>query len=113
MATNNNTELDTTIAALDQGLNEAKTDASATIHNWIGTLNGSNDQAQKKIAGDLQLLESALGADTVNTNEVKQLLASLGQQTTAAAGRAEGLTSNKLAQLGRKLTDAAASMDVQ
>ncbi|WP_420459014.1 hypothetical protein [Neolewinella sp.] len=110
MATNDPTNLDATIDALDQDLSEAKTGASTNIRNWIDNLSSSNDQAQKRIAEDLQQLESALGADTVNGNQVKQLLSSLGQQTTAAAGRAEGLTSNKLMQLGRKLSDAAESI---
>ena len=110
MATNNDSTIDATINALDQGLSQAKSGASTTIQNWISTLNSSNDQAQKKIAGDLQQLASALGSGSIDTSKVKQLLTSLGQQTTAAAGRAEGTTSDKLMQLGTQLSGAAESI---
>ena len=109
-ADNNNAQLDATIDALGQGLSEAKSGASTNIHNWIGTLNSSSDQALKKLAGDLQQLESMLGQGNPDGSKIGQLLSTIGQQTTAAAGRAEGTTSEKIRELGRQLSDAANSM---
>lgn len=111
MATqNNNPQIDTTIDALSQGLSQAKTGASTTIHNWIDTLNRTDDATLRRIAGDLQQLESLLGSGQPDGMKLRQLLDSLGQQTTAASNKATGETANKLRELGRQLSDSADQM---
>jgi len=111
MATqNNNAQIDTSIDALSQGLGEAQADAATHIHNWIDTLNRTSDESLRRIASDLQRLESMLDTGQPDSMQMRELLDSLGQQTTAASNKADGETATKLRELGRQLSDSANQM---
>jgi hypothetical protein len=107
---NHNAQLDATIDALSQNLTEAQVDASANIRNWIDTLSGDDHAGMARITDDLQRLESLLAGTDPDMQQLRQVLDSLGQQTTEASRQAQGATADKLRELGRQLTDTAGQM---
>ena len=111
MATTIDDQLDATLDALGDGFSQGEPADTATIRNWIDILEEAGDQSLRSLSGDLQRLESILDEDTIDPVALQEVLASLGDQTTTAAGKASGLTEEKLRQLGQDLTDAADSLD--
>ncbi len=107
---NANSHLDSTIKALDGGLEKAKSGASNTINSWMETLNDSGDPALAKIAQELEDLGTLLGKGDASSAQLKKALSSLGKHTTAAAKQAEGATADKIKTLGQQLTDSADSL---
>ena len=106
-----NTHLTSTIESLSKGLAHAKGGASRSLHSWVETLNGSKSPALHTLASELKQLDTLLSSDKPSGPALKKALASIGQHTTAAAGSAEGATADKIKQIGKLLTDAAASLN--
>jgi len=102
--------LTSTIESLSKGLTHAKAGASRSIHSWVETLNGSKAPALHKLASELKQLDTLLSSDEPSGPALKKALASIGQHTTAAASSAEGATADKIKQIGKMLTDAAAGL---
>ena len=104
------THLTSTIESLSKGLTHAKSGATRSIHSWIETLNASKAPALHTLATELKQLDTLLNGDKASGPAVQKALASIGQHTTAAAASAEGATADKIKQLGKLLTEAAASL---
>ncbi len=111
MANTIDNELDATLDALGEGFSQGEPGDTATIRNWIDILEESGDQSLRTLAGDLQRLESILDEGPIDVIALQEVLSSLGDQTTTAAGKATGLTEEKLRQLGQDLTDAADTLN--
>ncbi|OGX82127.1 hypothetical protein BEN49_02975 [Hymenobacter coccineus] len=105
-----NTHLTSTIESLSKGLTHAKAGASRSIHSWVETLNASKAPALHTLAGELKQLDTLLSGDKVSGPALKKALASIGQHTTASASSADGATADKIKQIGKLLTEAAASL---
>ena len=104
------THLTSTIESLSKGLSHAKAGATRSIHSWVETLNASKAPALHTLATELTKLDKLLSDDKASGPEIQKALASIGQHTTASASSAEGATADKIKQLGKALTDAAASL---
>lgn len=104
------THLNSTIESLSHGLSHAKAGATRSIHSWVETLNASKAPALHTLATELTQLDQLLSGGNASGPAVQKALASIGQHTTAAAASAEGATADKIKQLGKALTDAAASL---
>ena len=84
--------------------------ALSNIENWQAQLAASDDPALQSISEQLGELSAALNADPVDTQEVSDLLVSLGENTTAAAENAEEDLADQLTELGTLLTNAGQSL---
>lgn len=62
------------------------------------------------LATELTQLDKLLSGDKISGPEVRKALASIGQHTTTSASSAEGAAADKIKQLGKLLTAAAASL---
>jgi hypothetical protein len=98
--------VDTTIAALKQGLTSIPTDqAIAVIESWQQQLQGND------LANDLGELKTALTSGTTSKGmSLADVLASIGEDTTEAAKGADAGASAKVKQLGELLSQAASSL---
>ena len=103
-------QLDATIDALSNGLQDAKNGASGNLQTWIETLNASNDPQLKTLGSELSNLQATLAVSDVDSTQLRQQLDSVGQHTVAAASKADGKTADKITQLGQQLIDAANSI---
>jgi len=90
------THLNSTIESLSQGLSHAKASEAPALH---------------ALAKELQQLDKMLSGDQASSPEVQKALASIGKHTTAAAASAEDATADKIKQLGKLLTEAAACLN--
>ncbi len=99
-------DLDTTIAALQQGLTAIPTDqAIAVIDSWQQQLQGND------LAEDLGELKAALtSGKTSKGMSLAEILADIGQDTTEAAANADPGAAAKVKQLGELLSQAASSL---
>jgi hypothetical protein len=100
-------DIDTTIAALQQGLTSIPADqAVAVIDSWQQQLQG-NDIAEK--LGDLKA--ALTSGTTSNGMSLAEILADIGTGTTAAAESADPSAAAKVKQLGQLLSQAASSLN--
>jgi hypothetical protein len=99
-------DMDTTIAALQQGLTAIPADqAVAVIDSWQQQLQGND------IAENLGELKAALTSGTTSTGmSLAEVLADIGQKTTQAAESADPSAAAKVKQLGQLLSQAASSL---
>ena len=104
--------LDGTISALRGGLTSIPVDAAAAnIKSWQDQLSGSDDPLVQGIATELDNLNTALQADTVDSAEVGNLLATLGSDTVSVAEDAEDAQLKaQLIELGNLLLSASTSL---
>lgn len=96
-------DVDTTIAALQQGLTSIPVEqAIAVIESWQQQLQGTD------LAEDLGDLKAALTSGDVAS--ISQILSDLGEDTSEAAADATGDVAVKVEQLGELLTQAGQSL---
>jgi hypothetical protein len=100
-------DIDTTIAALQQGLTAIPTDrAIAVIESWQQQLQGND------LADDLGELKTALTSGTTSKGmSLSEILADIGADTTEAAEGADPSAAAKVKQLGELLSQAASSLN--
>ena len=98
--------LNSTIAALQQGLTSIPADqAVAVIESWQQQLQGND------IAEDLGELKAALTAGSSSKGmSVSEILTDLGEDTSEAATSASGDVAAKVKQLGELLSQAGKSL---
>jgi hypothetical protein len=103
--TENNYEaqIDTTVSTIE-GHVEKKSIAglSGTINKWIDTL--EDHKGFKTIAGNLSKLKDAI--ESKDADKIVSLLATLGEETSKAAEKANGTEATKIKHLGKALTTA-------
>jgi hypothetical protein len=96
-------DIDTTIAALQQGLTVIPVnEAIAVIESWRQQLQGTD------LAEDLGELKQAL--EEGDTDLLSQLLVDIGEDTSESAASATGDTALKVEQLGELLSQAGQSL---
>ncbi|WP_373541315.1 hypothetical protein [Chamaesiphon sp.] len=99
-------DIDSTIAALQQGLTAIPADQAVTvIDSWQQQLQGN------PIAEKLGDLKAALTSGTTsNGMSLAEILADIGQGTTEAAESADPSAAAKVKQLGQLLSQSASSL---
>ncbi|MER3434452.1 MAG: hypothetical protein C4288_13755 [Leptolyngbya sp. ERB_1_1] len=96
-------DVDTTIAALQQGLTSIPVEqAIAVIESWQQQLQGTD------LAEDLGDLKAALSEGDVSA--ISEILTDLGEDTSEAAAEATGDVAVKVEQLGELLSQAGQSL---
>ncbi len=101
-------QFDSTIKHISDGV-KSFTVAAATknIEGWEATLEKLDTPAAKTIVKDLELLKKHLHADKLNGEAIRKLVAKLGKETVAIAGKTEGKGAEKIKALGEALSHAA------
>ena len=101
-------QFDSTIKHIADGV-KGFTVAAATknIEGWEATLEKLDTPAAKAIVKDLEALKKALHADKLNGEAIRKLVAKLGKETVAIAGKTEGAGTEKIKALGEALAHAA------
>ena len=98
-------DIDSTIAALKQGLTAIPADqAVAVIEGW-------QQQLGDPLAKDLGELKAALSSGKTSSGKsLAEVLAGIGQMTTDASASADPAAAAKVKELGELLTKAASSL---
>lgn len=100
-------DLDSTISALKGGLTSIPPEAAvANIESWQQQVQG----AAPELASALGKLKSALVGGTATPESLSQLLGEIGSQTSAAGASTGGAAGSQLQELGKTLTETAASL---
>ncbi len=81
--------------------------AVKNIEGWEATLEKVEAPAAKAIVKDLENLKKHLHAEPIDGEAVKKLIAKLGKETVAIAGKSEGKSAESIKHLGEALTEAA------
>lgn len=99
-----NIDIDTTIAALKNGLTSIPPETGfGAIDSWQQQLQGT------AIGKLLEELKAVLNGSS-NGRSIAEILSELGAQTSSAAGNASGDLAAKLAELGQILAQAGTSL---
>ena len=77
--------------------------ATKNIEGWEATLEKIDTPAAKTIVKDLENLKKHLHADPLNGEQVKKLVAKLGKETAAIAGKTDSKDAEKIKALGEAL----------
>ncbi len=101
-------QFDSTIKHIKDGV-KGFTVAAATknIEGWEATLEKVEAPGVKTIIKDLESLKKQLHAKELNGEAIRKLIAKLGKETVAIAGKTEGKSAEKIKALGEALTGAA------
>ena len=101
-------QFDATIKHIKDGV-KGFTVAAATknIEGWEATLEKIDAPGVKTIIKDLDSLKKALHAKEINGETVRKLVAKLGKETVAIAGKSDSKNAEKIKTLGEALTGAA------
>ncbi|MCY7291322.1 MAG: hypothetical protein LH615_03985 [Ferruginibacter sp.] len=100
-------EIDSTIEKIESHVEKGTpTGVKTVIGTWVKKLSEHEDLSA--IGADLEKLQDALEAK--DGKKIISLLTSLGEDTTAAAEKAEGKESTKIKALGKALSAAAKAL---
>jgi len=98
---------DATIKALKAGAKSMTVNAAVkNIESWEATLEKVEVTGVKTIVKDLESLKKHLHKEQIDGEAVRKLIAKLGKETVAIAGRAEGKQAEKVKALGEALSQA-------
>jgi hypothetical protein len=98
----------TTIKHIGEGVKGFTISAAVkNIEGWEKTLENVETPGAKGIIRDLERLKKLIQSDEIDGEAVKKVVAKLGQETVAMAGRAEGAKAEKIKDLGEALSGAA------
>ena len=101
-------QFDATIKHIKEGLKSFTIDAAVkNIEGWEATLGKLDAPGAKAIVHDLESLKKHLHASSIDGAAVQKLVAKLGHETVALAGKTEGQNAQKVKALGEALTTAA------
>ncbi len=105
-------QFDATIKHIKDGV-KSFTVAAATknIEGWEATLEKVEAPAAKAIVKDLENLKKHLHAEKIDGAAIKKLVAKLGKETVAIAGKSDSKNAEKIKALGEALTEAADKED--
>ncbi len=81
--------------------------AVKNIEGWEATLGSVEGPGAKAIVKDLETLKKHLHADPIDGEAVKKVIAKLGKETVAIAGKSDSKNAEKIKSLGEALTEAA------
>ncbi len=100
-------QFDATIKHLKDGVKGFTVAAAVkNIEGWEATLGKVEAPAAKAIVKDLESLKQHLHADKIDGAAIKKLVAKLGKETVAIAGKSDGANAAKIKSLGEALTHA-------
>ena len=109
--TQQTSDLDTTISALQGGLTAVNPNtAVSVISNWQQQLTASGDSSLQSISDDLDELKTELTSGSLDGKAIGAILKRLGSKTTSAASSANGQVASKLETLGKLLSGAGNSL---
>ena len=100
-------QFEATIKHIKEGLKGFTVAAAVkNIEGWEATLEKVEAPAAKAIVKDLESLKKHLHAEPIDGEAIKKIVAKLGKETVAIAGKTEGGNSSKIKSLGEALTSA-------
>ncbi len=101
-------QFDATIKHIKDGV-KSFTVAAATknIEGWEATLEKLDAPGVKAIVKDLESLKKALHEKEIHGETVRKLVAKLGKETVALAGKSDSKNAEKIKALGEALSGAA------
>jgi len=98
---------DATIKALKAGVQKMTVNAAVkNIESWEATLEKLEVTGVKTIVKDLESLKKHLHKPEIDGDAVRKIVAKLGKETVAIAGRVEGKDGEKVKSLGEALAGA-------
>ena len=98
-------QFDATIKHLKDGVKGFTVSAAVkNIEGWEATLEKVETPAAKTIVKDLEALKKALQADPVKGEQIQKLVAKLGKETVALAGKSDEKSAEKVKALGEALS---------
>ncbi len=100
-------QFDSTIKHIKDGVKGLTINAAVkNIEGWEATLEKVEASGVKTIVKDLENLKKHLQAKEIDGAAIKKIVAKLGKETVAIAGKAEGKNAEKVKSLGEALTSA-------
>lgn len=100
-------QFDATIKQFKDGVKSfAIAAAVKNIEGWEATLEKVEGTGAKSVIHDLESLKKQLQAKELDGEAIKKLIAKLGRETVAIAGKTEGENARKIKSLGEALTSA-------
>ena len=97
-----------TIKHLQEGVKGFTVSAAVkNIEGWEATLEKVETPGAKGVVRDLEALKKLLHADSIDGDAVKKLLAKLGKETVALAGKADSKNADSVRKLGEALNTSA------
>ena len=101
-------QFDATIKHLKDGVKSFTVAAAVkNIEGWEATLEKVENPGAKAIVKDLESLKKHLHAKEIDGEAVRKLVAKLGKETVAVAGKSDGKNAEKIKSLGEALTHSA------
>ncbi len=98
-------QFDATIKHIQDGVKGFTVKAAVTnIEGWEATLEKSESAGVKTLVKDLGTLKKYIQAEAPDGEKIKTLLAKIGKETVAMAGKAEGKNAEKTKVLGEALS---------
>ena len=97
-------QYDATIKHIKDGVKGFTVKAAVTnIEGWEATLEKVESPGVKTLVKDLEHLKKLIQDETPKGDQIKKLLAKLGKETVALAGKSEGKNAEKAKALGEAL----------
>ena len=101
-------QFDATIKHIKEGVKSFTVAAAVkNIEGWEATLEKVEAPAAKAIIKDLENLKKHLHAEKIDGAAISKLVAKLGKETVAIAGKSDSKNAEKIKSLGEALTAAA------
>ncbi len=100
-------QFDATIKHIKEGVKTFTIAAAVkNIEGWETTLEKVEAPAAKAIVKDLENLKKHLHAEKIDGDAIKKIVAKLGKETVALAGKSDSKNAAKIKSLGEALTEA-------
>ena len=105
-------QFDATIKHIKDGVKGFTVAAAVkNIEGWEATLEKVEAPGVKGIVRDLESLKKHLHAKEIDGEAIKKLVAKLGKETIAIAGKSDSKNAEKIKHLGEALTESADSAE--
>ena len=99
------TRLNTTLEAIKGGVKNFTIEKATTnIEGWEDYLSKHDHEGVKKVVQDLGKLKKLLHAKEIDGEAIKTLVAKLGKDTVAVAGKEENANAKHIRELGEALS---------
>ena len=107
-------QFDATIKHIKDGVKSMTVSAAVkNIEGWEATLEKVEAPGAKAIVKDLENLKKHLHAKELDGEAIRKLVAKLGKETAAMAGKTDGKNAEKVRALGEALSEAAETADAE